>query len=92
MKSFSELLKESNNKESDLLKINKTIQSCKTEAHAISCAKLIANYYKTHSKGLAPGQKIRFHREVDKIRKELLNFMKKKHNITMSKNDVGLIL
>ena len=41
---------------------------------------------------MAPGQKIKFMKEVDKIRKELRDFMKKKYKIELSKRDVGLIL
>jgi len=92
MKSFKDILEESSDQNADLEKIQKSIKSCKTEDQAKSCAKMIKNYYNKHSKGLAPGGKLKFMKEVDKIRKELRDFMKKKHNIEMSKGDVGLIL
>jgi len=92
MKSFIEKLEEDKNREQDLEKVQKSIKSCKTKEQAKSCAKLIKNYYDKHSKGMAPGQKIKFMKEVDKIRKELRDFMKKKYKIELSKRNVGLIL
>lgn len=40
---------------------------------------------------MGAGQKVKFHHDVDKLRKELREFMKKRHNVNISRIDVGLI-
>lgn len=91
MKTFIENLKEAVDRDSDLSKLKKTIQSCKTEEQAKSAANMIKNYYEKYSKSMGAGQKVKFHHDVDKLRKELREFMKKRHNVNISRIDVGLI-
>ena len=78
-------------KQSDYKKLMKVIQTTDKEDQVPTVTKMIKNYYNKYGKDMGASEKVKFHIEVDKIRKDFREHLKKRKGITVSRIDVGLV-
>ena len=78
-------------KNSDYKKLMRVIQSTNTEHQVPVVVKMIRNYYNKYSTNMGASNRVKFHNEVDEIRRDFREHMKKRKGIVISRIDVGLI-